>query len=155
MAKILSNPSRVTYKIKKEITAISLSILLCGCASTYQQPENNSSQTTQYKQLACDYIQGQQWPYELQGSNIGVCAIKLTPQEEIIMVPDPYGGQFKVPEIRIKNNYVALKTPVGNGVGEFNGNYITGEIATPTGNVNIICEGVQLTNAAFGICTFQ
>jgi len=71
------------------------------------------------------------------------------------MVPDPYGGQFEVPEVRIKNNYVALKTPVGEGIGEFEDNYITGEIATPTGNVNIICEGRQLTNAALGVCAFH
>lgn len=155
MEKILLNPIKPSYKNKKKLAAIILSISMCGCASTYQQRENNSSQSTQYKQLACDYIHGQQWPYELQGSNMGVCAIKLPPQEETIMVPDPYGGQFGVPEIIVKNNYVALKTPVGDGVGEFNGNYITGEVSTPTGNVNIICEGKQLTNAALGICAFQ
>ena len=150
----IKNLFRSSQSLAKR-TFISLSTLLCGCASTYQQPENNSSQTTQYKQLACDFIKGQQWPYELQGSNIGICAIKLPPQEETIMVPDPYGGQFEVPEVRIKNNYVALKTPVGEGVGEFEGNYITGEVTTPTGNVNIICEGRQLTNAALGVCAFH
>jgi len=145
----------ITPQTLAKFTVISFAMSMYGCASTYQQPENNSSQTTQYKQLACDFIKGQQWPYELQGSDIGICAIKLPPQEETIMVPDPYGGQFEVPEVRIKNNYVALKTPVGEGVGEFEGNYITGEIATPTGNVNITCEGRQLTNAALGVCAFH
>jgi len=145
----------ITPQTLAKFTVISFAMSMYGCASTYQQPGDNAAQSTQYKQLACQYIQGQQWPYELQGSDIGICAIKLPPQEETIMVPDPYGGQFEVPEVRIKNNYVALKTPVGEGVGEFEGNYITGEIATPTGNVNIICEGRQLTNAALGVCAFH
>jgi len=145
----------ITPQTLAKFTVACYFMSMYGCASTYQQSGDNAVETSQSKQIACQYIQGQQWPYELQGSNIGICAIKLPPQEETIMVPDPFGGQFEVPEVRTKNNYVALKTPVGEGVGEFEGNYITGEIATPTGNVNIICEGKQLTNAALGVCAFH
>ena len=68
------------------------------------------------------------------------------------MVPDPIGGLFQVPQTVLKDNLVSISYPVGQGVGEFNGNYVVGMISTSRGTVEFACAGLAVTGTSRGPC---
>jgi hypothetical protein len=107
------------------------------------------------KRDACSYIHGQQYPYDWEGSNVGACVKKLPPQAQTVMVPDPIGGLFQVPQTVFRDNIVSISTPVGQGVGEFNGNYVVGIISTSRGQAEFVCAGVAVTGSSRGICSLR
>jgi hypothetical protein len=104
------------------------------------------------KRDACSFIQGQQYPYDWEGSNVGACVRKLPPQAQTVMVPDSIGGLFQVPQTVLNDNIWSISSPAGQGVGEFNGKYVVGIISTSQGDAEFVCAGVAVTGSSRGIC---
>ena len=126
-------------------------VLLQGCGKT----QSRGIYGLLGKRDACSFIQGQQYPYDWEGSNVGACVKKLPPQAQTVMVPDPIGGLFQVPQIVYKHNIVSISSPAGQGAGEFNGNYVVGVIATSRGNAEFVCVGTAITGSSRGLCGFR
>lgn len=125
-----------------------VAILLQACGT----PQSRGIAGLYGKRDACSFIQGRQYPFDWEGSNVGACIKKLPPQAHTVMVPDPIGGLFQVPETVWKDNLVSISSPVGEGVGEFNGNYVVGMVSTLQGTVEFVCAGLALTGASRGVC---
>ena len=104
------------------------------------------------KRDACSFIQGQQYPYHWEGSNVGACVRKLPPQAQTVMVPDSIGGLFQIPQTVMNDNIWSISSPVGQGIGEFNGKYVVGVISTSQGDADFVCAGVAVTGSSRGIC---
>ncbi len=104
------------------------------------------------KSDACSYVSGQQYPYDWEGSDVGACIQQLSPQPITTMEPDQIGGIFEVPRTTYKDNLVSISSPVGQGVGEWNGSYINGTISTPQGELEFVCAGVKVTGSDRGVC---
>ena len=129
--------------------ALALTALIAQSCSTSQSAGPSLFMA---KRDACQFIAGQQYPYNWEGSNIGACIIKLPPQPITSMEPDPIGGLFMVPKTSFKTNMIRITSPIGNGTGEFNGNYIVGIITTSQGDVEFICGDTNITGSARGLC---
>jgi hypothetical protein len=83
---------------------------------------------------------------------VGACVQQLPPQPITTMEPDQFGGLFEVPRTTYKENLVRISSPVGQGVGEWNGQYINGTIATSQGEITFVCAGVEVTGSDRGVC---
>ena len=68
------------------------------------------------------------------------------------MVPDPIGGLFQGPQTVWKDYLVSISSPVGQGVGEFNGNYVVGIVSTSQGDAEFACAGLVVTGTSRGLC---
>ena len=128
-----------------------LATLLQACGS----PRSRGNALFFGKRDACAFIHGRQYPYDWEGGNVGACVKKLPPQAQTVMVPDPIGGLFQVPQIVYKHNIVSISSPAGQGAGEFNGNYVVGVIATSRGNAQFVCVGTAITGSSRGLCGFR
>ena len=120
-----------------------------GCTSYTSTPTGSLFSG---KQDACSYIEGKQYPYDWKDSNIGACVIKLTARLVTTMAPDPFLGTTLIPQTRTIDNEVYIKTPIGEGAGAFEGNYINGTIRTTQGDIQFICLGTEVTNSSRGLC---
>lgn len=114
--------------------------------------ETSSAPLLSSKRDACSFVRGQQYPYDWEGSDIGACVRQLPPQPITTMEPDQIGGLFEVPRTTYKDNLVRISSPVGMGVGEWNGQYINGTIATSQGEVEFFCAGAEVTGSSRGLC---
>jgi len=124
-----------------------------GPRATSENTQSSSSLPMIFsKHDACAFIHGRQYPFDWKGSDIGACVRKLPPQAQTVMVPDSIGGLLQVPQTVLNDNLVSISSPVGRGVGEFNGNYIIGTISTSQGDVEFVCAGVAETGSSRGIC---
>jgi len=83
---------------------------------------------------------------------MGACVQQLPPQAIRTMEPDQIGDLFEVPHTTIKDNLVRISSPVGEGIGEWNGDHIYGKIATSQGEAEFVCVGVAVTGTDRGIC---
>jgi len=81
--------------IRPLVTALSFVVFLLQACARQQSPR---SYILFGKRDACSYINGQQYPYDWEGSDVGACVRKLPPQAQTVMVPDPIGGVFQVPQ---------------------------------------------------------
>jgi hypothetical protein len=133
-----------------------------SCMSGNARLSNNHNATGQMLQSlglarrdACSYIIGMQYPYDWKDSNLGACVKKLPPRAQTIMVPDPFEGLFQVPQTVMNNNIWAISSPVGDGIGEFNGDYLVGIISTSHGEAEFVCAGVDKTGTSRGICSLR
>lgn len=135
--------------------------ILYGCSSQLssvpEQPSplptgTSSAPVISSKRDACSFVRGQQYPFDWEGSDIGACVQQLPPQAITTMEPDQIGGLFEVPRTTYKDNLVQISSPVGNGVGEWNGDYIKGTISTSQGEVGFVCAGVNITGSDRGVC---
>lgn len=97
-------------------------------------------------------IQHSQYPYDWEGSDVRACVIKLPPQLQTVMITDPLGGPFEVSQTIWKDNLVSISSPIGEGVGEWNGKYILGIISTSQGDAEFVCGGVKVTGLSRGSC---
>jgi len=135
--------------IRPLVTALSFVVfLLQACA----RQQSTRTYILFGKRDACSYINGQQYPYDWEGSDVGACVRKLPPQAQTVMVPDPIGGVFQVPQTEMNDNIWSISSPVGEGVGEFNGKYVVGVISTSQGDAEFVCAGVAVTGSSRGIC---
>lgn len=117
-----------------------------------QNASGNMLQSLNFsKRDACDYIHGQQYPYDWKGSNTGACVIKLPTRFETVMAPDPLSG-IMIPQTQTVDNEVSIRTPIGDGAGVFEGNYVNGVVSTSNGDIQIACLGTAITNSSRGIC---
>ena len=57
-----------------------------------------------------------------------------------------------IPETRAIRNEVSIQTPIGDGVGVFEGQQINGVINTVNGELEFVYLGTGITNANRGIC---
>jgi hypothetical protein len=122
-------------------------LMLGGCTGSRY---SNSFFNT--KRDACSYIQGWQYPYDWKGSNVGACVQKLPPRDETYMAPDPFLGTTMIPQTRTVDNEVSIQTPIGQGIGSFEGNYVKGVVSTVNGDLDFICFGTELTQSDRGLC---
>lgn len=97
-------------------------------------------------------IQHSQYPYDWEGSDVRACVIKLPPQLQTVMITDPLSGPFEVSQTIWKDNLVSISSPIGEGVGEWNGKYILGIISTSQGDAEFVCGGVKVTGLSRGSC---
>ena len=125
-----------------------VAILLQACGT----PQSRGISGLYGKRRVCFFIQSQQYPYDWEGSNVGACVRKLPPQAQTVMVPDSIGGLFQVPQTVMNDNVWSISSPAGQGVGEFNGQYVVGVIATSQGDAEFVCAGVAVTGSSRGIC---
>jgi len=122
-------------------------LMLGGCT---ESRNSNSLFTT--KRDACSYVQGKQYPYDWKGSNVGACVQKLPPRYETYMEPDPFLGTTLIPQTRLVDNEVSIQTPIGQGAGAFEGEYIKGVVRTVSGDLEFVCVGTGITQTDRGLC---
>lgn len=122
-------------------------LMLGGCTGSRY---SNSLFNT--KRDACSYIQGRQYPYDWKGSNVGACVQKLLPRYETYMAPDPFLGTTMIPQTRTVDNEVSIQTPIGQGIGIFEGEYVKGVVRTVNGDIDFICVGTGITQSDRGLC---
>ena len=134
-------------------------VILLGCStqtatapSAPSAPSVSSAPSLPSNRDACSYVYGQQYPFDWEGSDVGACVQNLPPQQITTMEPDQIGGLFQVPRTTYKDNLVSISSPVGQGVGEWNGSYINGTISTSQGELEFVCAGVKETGSDRGVC---
>lgn len=64
---------------------------------------------------------------------------------------DPISG-LEVSRTTYKDHLVSISSPVGEGVGEWDGNYINGTINTSQGDAEFVCAGSRATRLYRGVC---
>ena len=133
-------------------------VILLGCStqtatapSSPSDPSVSTAPSLPSNSEACRYVHNQQYPFDWEGSNDGACVQNLPPQYVSTIELDPISG-LEVPRTTYKDHLVSISSPVGEGVGEWNGNYINGTINTSQGDAEFVCAGRQATGLYTGVC---
>jgi len=136
-------------------------VILLGCStqtatapsapSVSTAPSVSSAPSLPSNSEPCPYVLNQQYPFDWEGSDDGACVQNLPPQYVSTMELDPISG-LEVPRNTYKDHLVSISSPVGEGVGEWNGNYINGTINTSQGEAEFVCAGLQATGLYTGVC---
>jgi len=116
--------------------------------------ESNGNLFSQQKSDACSFINGQQYPYDWEGSNIGACVTKLPPAIETTMVPDLTGTMLFPQQLMVRNR-IRIQSPIGSGTGQWTGGRgnISGTLLTASGEVDFVCIGKEMIKSERGICS--
>ena len=137
------------------LASLGSGVILLGCstqtATAPSAPSVSSAPSLPTSRDACAYVYGQQYPFDWEGSDDGACVQNLPPQYVSTMELDPISG-LEVPRNTYKDHLVSISSPVGEGVGEWNGNYINGTINTSQGEAEFVCAGRQATGLYTGVC---
>jgi len=137
------------------LASLGSGVILLGCSTQTaiapSAPSVSSAPSLPTSRDACAFVYGQQYPFNWEGSNVGACVQNLPPQPVTTMELDQISG-LEVPRTTYKDNLVSISSPVGEGVGEWNGNYINGTINTSQGEAEFVCAGVKETGSDRGVC---
>lgn len=145
------------HKAMIPIMALAMLTQIKGClgVNTSQNPEARTSVSSigTNKRDACSFIYGRQYPYDWEGSDIGACVIKMPPTIVTTMVPD-LTGTMLVPQQQLVRNRIRIQSPIGSGIGEWNGGIgnISGKLITASGEVDFVCISKEAINSQRGIC---
>ena len=146
------------------LASLGSGVILLGCStqtatapsapSVSTAPSVSSAPSLPSNRDACSFVYGQQYPFDWEGSDVGACVQNLSPQYVSTIELDPISG-LEVPRTTYKDNLVSISSPVGEGVGEWNGNYINGTINTSQGDAEFVCAGRRATGLYTGVCRLR